>query len=151
MLSFIFTLIAVAPFVLNYEKLGMSAKLPEFLRDMPDVIGGTLEIIKALQDKVIGIKDLFSFEMIGGVLLILGVVFLALNLIVSLIALIAGSRPNYVIMAVLVMMLLIAGACLVSIVAGGFDGSEFINWAKDYFGTKNSLKNTTSLSPWLTE
>lgn len=140
LLSFIFTLIAVAPFVLNYEKLGLSAKLPEFLRDMPDVIGGTLEIIKALQDKVIGIKDLFSFEMIGGVLLILGVVFLALNLIVSLIALIAGSRPNYVIMAVLVMMLLIAGACLVSIVAGGFDGSEFINWAKDYFGTKKFLK-----------
>ena len=33
LLSFIFTLIAVAPFVLNYEKLGLSAKLPEFLRD----------------------------------------------------------------------------------------------------------------------
>lgn len=140
LLSFIFTLVAALPFVLNYGKLGLSDKLPDFLREMPDVIGVAIEIVNALQDKVIQIGDLFSFEMIGAVLLIAGVAVLALNLVISLIALIAGSRPNYVIMAILAMMLLIGSACLLSMVSHGFAADKFVDWAKDYFGTKQFLK-----------
>ncbi len=139
--SMIFTLIALAPFVLVYEGFGLASSLPEFLQETPDIINYVINLIDSISNNVISVQDIFTGDMLGSTLLALGLVVLAINFLVSFIALLAGSRPNYVVMAIIVMLLLIFGICFYTAAMDGKGPNDLVSWVQEYFGSQDFLKD----------